>query len=316
MFSVENKLSDRIPPPTTTTDNSLATSSIQSDATEVIDVENENGLLREILGFEAFSSTSQDFISDSNREEHKKKRSRIRAKVQRHNSGEREIISEAVPECIVPVKIKKSVPNYFLSVRLDSPRIQENLSKFYNRVNESRPELSKLLIKPKQVHVTLFVMHLKGEEEIQRARECLFNSKDIIQEYYPSIRPSLYFYGIGTFGNGRVVYCSPRHDESLVQFTALSRSLYERFQRDGIISLDCRIAQKFTPHATLMKVRGNFSLSLKDGSVLKTKRVPEDVYDEFKEYEFGTQTFAAIELSSMLLPKEDDYYKCMARMEF
>jgi hypothetical protein len=54
------------------------------------------------------------------------------------------------------VKVGKTRPNYFLSVRLDSQGIRKNFSEFFNDAAKKFPEYKKMLIDPRQVK--LFIL--------------------------------------------------------------------------------------------------------------------------------------------------------------
>ncbi|PKY38984.1 LigT-like protein [Rhizophagus irregularis] len=214
------------------------------------------------------------------------------------------------------VKVKKTRPNYFLSVRLNSKGIQEKFNEFFNYVSKKSPEYNKMLINPQQIHITLFVLHLGNEDSIGNAKNCLLTSKDIMKDSCPNYKPSLHFQGIDVFNGGRVVYTTPKNNDDLVAFTKLTYALHEKFQREGFVNND--IKKEFKPHVTLMKLRRKTIIKHNDGKKKEViKRILPEVYEHFKGFDFGTHYLESVELSSMLLPKGDDgYYARLGNIEF
>ncbi|CAG8600543.1 16714_t:CDS:2 [Funneliformis mosseae] len=213
------------------------------------------------------------------------------------------------------VKLTKSKPNYFLSVRLDSQIIQKSFNEFSNYVTNKFPEYKKLLIKPQQIHITLFVLHLGNDDNIENAKNCLLNSKEIMNESCPNGKLSLHFQGIDIFDRGRVVYTIPKNSDDLLSLTKLTYALYERFQQEGLVDNDLK--KEFIPHATLVKLRKRMIIKHKDGKKEVVNRIPPEIYEHFRDFDFGTHCVKGVELSSMLLPKDDDgYYMRLEHIEF
>ncbi|POG63985.1 hypothetical protein GLOIN_2v1679604 [Rhizophagus irregularis DAOM 181602=DAOM 197198] len=238
---------------------------------------------------------SEPELASENRKRKRKRRSRSLEKANKLAKNESS------------VKVKKTRPNYFLSVRLNSKGIQEKFNEFFNYVSKKFPEYNKMLINPQQIHITLFVLHLGNEDSIGNAKNCLLTSKDIMKDSCPNYKPSLHFQGIDVFNGGRVVYTTPKNNDDLVAFTKLTYALHEKFQREGFVNND--IKKEFKPHVTLMKLRRKTIIKHNDGKKKEViKRILPEVYEHFKE---------SVELSSMLLPKGDDgYYARLGNIEF
>ncbi|CAI2188046.1 958_t:CDS:2 [Funneliformis geosporum] len=188
-------------------------------------------------------------------------------------------------------------------------------AKFSNYVTKKFPEYKKLLINPQQIHITLFVLHLGNDDNIENAKNCLLNSKEIMNESCPNDKLSLHFQGIDIFDRGRVVYTIPKNSDDLLSFTKLTYALHERFQQEGLVDND--IKKEFIPHATLMKLRKRMIIKHKDEEKKVVNRIPPEIYDHFSDFDFGTHCIKGVELSSMLLPKDDDgYYMRLENIEF
>ncbi|GBB88077.1 hypothetical protein RclHR1_14600004 [Rhizophagus clarus] len=96
----------------------------------------------------------------------------------------------------------------------------------------------------------------------------------------------------------------------------LTYALHEKFQREGFVDND--IKKEFKPHATLMKLRRKTTIKYNDGKEKEViRRISPEVYEHFKEFDFGTHCLEGVELSSMFLPKGDDgYYTRLGNIEF
>ncbi|CAG8531228.1 6201_t:CDS:2 [Ambispora gerdemannii] len=179
---------------------------------------------------------------------------------------------------------KKKRPNFFLSIRLDSPELQESFRAFVRHVNEKDPDFAKLTINPPQVHVTLFVMHLGDKEEIEKARQCLLQNKELLDTFFPEGGPLLHFLGIDTFENGRVVFTTPKQTPGLTEFCKLSRALFDRFHAAGLLPDQSGkdFEAEFKPHATLMKVSG------KRLFISRKKLLNKEAAEDEDEIDFGS----------------------------
>ncbi|CAG8576697.1 8046_t:CDS:2 [Diversispora eburnea] len=233
----------------------------------------------ELIGNNNFSisgeENNQSFISQK-RKNRKEKRRYKNGK--RFNSG-KDMSETTTFVQSVNTKVVKKPPNYFLSIRIDYKVIQENLAEFTNYVEKNFPEYKKLLIKPKQCHITLFVLRL-DEDNIDQAKECLStNSRSKLSEGW----------SIATF---------ERNSPDLDSFTKLTYALHDKFKKNGLVDND--IHKEFKPHVTLMRLRYPIKIKSKD-----------------QKCDFGKHFINTIELSSMLMPKDDDgYYAKIEAMTF
>ncbi|RHZ78772.1 hypothetical protein Glove_156g5 [Diversispora epigaea] len=255
---------------------------------------------------ETGEENNQSFISQKRKKRKEKGKQYKNGK--RFNSGEDMSETTTFVQSINTKVVKK--PNYFLSIRVDYKVIQENLAEFTNHVHTKFPEYKKLLIKPKQCHITLFVLHL-DQDNIEQAKECLSTSRDILDQNCPKGGLSLHLKGIGIFGN-RVVHTFPECSPDLDSFTKLTYSLHDKFKKNGLVDND--IHKEFKPHVTLMKLRN--PIKINQGKKI-IKHIPKEIYENFRECDFGKHFINSIELSSMHMPKDDDgYYAKIEAMKF
>ncbi|KAJ2600974.1 hypothetical protein H4R99_003144 [Coemansia sp. RSA 1722] len=175
--------------------------------------------------------------------------------------------------------------NYFLAFRLDNQLVQQRLDHFDNHVQNAYPKWRKYLIRPAQAHVTICAMHLKDSKQISAAAELLISSKDLVLKYLGSEPPSVHIKGVGAFDSGRVIQADVLDVSS--ELMALIRELRLRFWSNGFSEprnkpppvvpffannsipegsemtvTEGRVGS-WTPHATLMKMRGADIMRLK-----------------------------------------------------
>ncbi|KAJ1897187.1 hypothetical protein LPJ66_003530 [Kickxella alabastrina] len=269
-------------------------------------------------------------------------------------------------------RIKAKQANYFLAIRLDDQLVQQRLKQFNDHVQATAPKWRKYLIRPEQVHLTLCAMHLGDENAVNHASKLLSESNDLLSKYLVSAdKPTVTIKGVGFLDSGRVVHANVQPMSP--EFMGLVRELRLRFWshgysecalppsvpffKDGLISDGSEKSVTggrmgpWSPHATLMKMRGDNLLRLKRQATAslksatknqgtkaapshakadsdadeETKKVtlndffgiPHALHEPFREFELGTQVIARIELLSMLLPKDKntDYYQKAGQLE-
>ncbi|KAJ3175463.1 A-kinase anchor protein 7 isoforms alpha and beta [Irineochytrium annulatum] len=135
-----------------------------------------------------------------------------------------------------------------------------------------------------------------------------------MNNYYPAPEGlTINLKGVGTFNKGRVVYAQPNVDTKYFQeqrqvLILFAQELQNRFAAQGLVDR----SYKFEPHATLAKVVTRGKRGRDGGEVI----APE-VYEPFKDYDFGAHSIVSLDLASMHKPKAaDGYYHCEASIPF
>jgi hypothetical protein len=67
-------------------------------------------------------------------------------------------------------------PNYFLSLRVNNQAIWDRAAVCQAKLLEKEPGLSRCIIPPNTMHLTLFVIHLADEAAVERARQLLVSN--------------------------------------------------------------------------------------------------------------------------------------------
>lgn len=99
-------------------------------------------------------------------------------------------------------------------------------------------------------HLTLLVMHLANDEEIEKATDLLRNSFIIFQEKFSDIHLALEISGLGHFNN-QVLYAKVKEGKDLDLLTELAQDIHRRY-REAEMNLSG--SKDFKPHLTIGKM--------------------------------------------------------------
>ena len=206
-----------------------------------------------------------------------------------------------------------SLPNYFLALKVDNPTIYENVKKFQEHIVNEEPLLKEVMIAIPTLHLTLLVMALEDENDIEKAKTALQESKESIQCIFSKFTNELTFSGVENFRN-KVVYLGLEKESQQGMLCSLQEgvnTLKNLYAAKGIDTTDNRKAD-FVPHVTVMKMSKNIVKMKKHG----IKHIDKKLYKDFLTYEFGKQKFSELLLCSMFSKKDDDgFYKVLDRIE-
>eukprot|EP00946_MAST-07B_sp_MAST-7B-sp1_P003318 g3318.t1 len=211
-----------------------------------------------------------------------------------------------------PKKQPRLAPTHFLALRLPSAELARRGKEIQRAVlsaecgnPESEKLLSHAIVDTRKLHLTLFVMHLKGKD-IDLARSVLHACKQDAVESFAAGDPAIELRGVGTFRRD-VLFIGVDKDTALPKLVSFHRSVLKKFENAGILGVDGG-AGAFNPHATLMK-KSQASRKIRKKPQRKALRklrlqVPEDCCGAES---FGTHPLHYLELNEMRLA-EDGYY--------
>ncbi|XP_009698992.1 PREDICTED: A-kinase anchor protein 7 isoform gamma-like, partial [Cariama cristata] len=147
-------------------------------------------------------------------------------------------------------KKKQYQPNYFISLPITNPEITGSIQAVQDAIIQKDQRLSKAMIHPGSLHVTMFVMHLSNEDEISIAIGALSDSKDFVEDLLKGKTVDLSFQGIDHFKNevGFVKLAENDHTTVLME---IAETMKKIFQEKGILAGEERA---FKPHLTFMKL--------------------------------------------------------------
>ncbi|XP_051020006.1 A-kinase anchoring protein 7 isoform X2 [Acomys russatus] len=193
-------------------------------------------------------------------------------------------------------------PNYFLSVPITNKKITTGIKVLQNSILQQDKRLAKAMVGDGSFHVTLLVMQLLSEDEVNLGTDALLELKPFIQEILEGRNLTLPFQGIGTFGSqvGFVKLADGEHVNALVEIAETAK---RTFQEKGILAGDSR---SFKPHLTFMKL-SKAPMLWKKG----VKKIEPGLYEQFINHRFGEEILYQIDLCSMQKKKQSNgYYHC------
>uniref|UniRef100_A0A0L8FJR9 A-kinase anchor protein 7-like phosphoesterase domain-containing protein n=2 Tax=Octopus bimaculoides TaxID=37653 RepID=A0A0L8FJR9_OCTBM len=189
----------------------------------------------------------------------------------------------------------KQIPNYFISIQFSDTEINTNLKDVQKSVMKKNGNYSLAVVPLHSLHMTLAVMHLGGDDDIDRARAALDRSGVKLTPKYEKEMLKLPLQGLGNFRNS-VVFAKVQPGDHVAKLEEIAEEIQAQFFAEGLVGKQ----SNFTPHVTVMKLsRVGKKLTKKTG----LKKIYPDVYDEFIDSYFGCQPVGSIQLCSMLKQK-------------
>ncbi|KFP84741.1 A-kinase anchor protein 7 isoform gamma, partial [Apaloderma vittatum] len=153
-------------------------------------------------------------------------------------------------------KKKQYRPNYFISLPITNPKvITGSVQALQDAIIQKDQRLSKVMVRPGSLHVTMFVMHLSSEEEISIAVGALSDSKDFVQDILKGKTVDLSFQGIDHFKN-EVGFVKLAENDHTALLTEIAETVKKIFQEKGILTE----GRAFKPHLTFMKLSKSMQL--------------------------------------------------------
>ena len=206
----------------------------------------------------------------------------------------------------IPKGINKA--NYFLAIRVSNPQIHSAIKIVQDSITAHNENLAPALIPLATLHLTLMVIHLENDEQIQKATEVLNQCKISLDPILRNNALTMTFSGLDHF-NHQVLYAKLCGGEEMDVLKSVVNIVRETFTKEGIPSTDHR---EFNPHLTVMKLFRNPKLKRKG-----IKEIPEESYASWVDMNFGEEPVNALHLCSMNKEKEEDgFYKCEATVTF
>lgn len=216
----------------------------------------------------------------------------------------------------------KRVPNYFLSLRIESMELRNKVKQIQAEIEELVPELvgSPSMLPPVQLHFTLGRLYLHTESDIQLAKQLLDECYDKVfkrlykvdesgsSDEHPSSASScaptevaVNFRGVQNYGGNTVFLETERGLERdlLIEF---GNTVYEVFQEAGLTSKEFR----FQPVAPILRVRQS-----KKPLMLRLQEVSSSMLlDKYGDAFLGRNVFSSLDISAVAdQTDEDGYYK-------
>ncbi|KAM5228780.1 A-kinase anchor protein 7-like [Ctenodactylus gundi] len=199
-------------------------------------------------------------------------------------------------------KNKDYQPNYFLSIPITNKKITGGIKILQNEIIEQDKRLAKAMVGDGSFHVTLLVMQLLNEDEVNLGVDALWELKPCIEEILQGKHLTLPFQGIDTF-RSQIGFVKLAEGEHLSPLLEIAETAKRTFQEKGIQAGENR---SFKPHLTFMKLPK--APWLRRNGV---KKIDPELYERFIKHRFGEEVLHRIDLCSMGKEKQNDgYYHC------
>ena len=204
------------------------------------------------------------------------------------------------------LKPERIVPNYFIAIRVSNPQIHTGVKIIQDSIVTHNEKLKPALKPLATLHLTLLVVHLEDEEQIQKATQILHQCRRSLEPILQNDTLTLNFVGLDDFDN-RVLFVKLRSKENK-KVVAVADIVKKTFADEGIPSTDSR---KFNPHLTVMDLARNRKLR-KQGIT----KIPVQSYATWVHSKFGKELVTGFHLCSMKEKDKDGFYKCVASVTF
>ena len=184
-------------------------------------------------------------------------------------------------------------PTHFVCLRVTEEEVKARVKKVTDHVIKLNPQLADGIIKSSSLHVTLCMIQLANDEQIEIAKK-VFQS---CQLQFLSVLPRCFrieFTGVDNFRE-RLIYIKVKPLPGLNKFVS---HIIEQFQLAGLKTPGNR--DEFTPHITLIK------LSRPMQKQLDTKLINPECYRPFLTKNLGSQMITNVHLCAMHAPAQAD----------
>ncbi|NWX32422.1 AKA7G protein, partial [Notiomystis cincta] len=198
-------------------------------------------------------------------------------------------------------KNKQYQPNYFISLPITNPKITSSVQAVQDAIIQKDQRLSKAMVCPGSLHVTMLVMRLSSDEEISVAVDALSDSKVFVDNLLKGKRVDLSFQGIDHFRN-QVGFVDLAENDHTTLLKEIADAMKKIFQEKGVMAGEER---SFKPHLTFMKLSKSPELRK------EVKKIDCSLYEDFKNHYFGDEILHRFDLCSMVRKKQPNgYYYC------
>jgi len=204
-------------------------------------------------------------------------------------------------------KPKKIIPNHFVAVRVSNPQIHSGVKIVQDSIITHNEKLKPALVPLATLHLTLLVVHLEDDEQIQKATDILHLCRASLEPFMQNSTLTLNFSGLDHFRH-QVLFVKLCGEERIATLNSVTNIVRETFTKEGIPSTDSR---DFNPHLTVMKLTRSPKLRKKG-----VKKIPVESYTSWVDFSFGEETVSTLHLCSMNTKDKDGFYKCVATVQF
>ncbi|XP_072266531.1 A-kinase anchor protein 7-like, partial [Pyxicephalus adspersus] len=203
---------------------------------------------------------------------------------------------------------KQKRANYFVSFPITNSKIHDDIQTIQDSVLQKDDRLCRAMIPKGSYHITLFVMHLASEEDVQLAVNAFLESKKLVEEILQGTDLILSFCGLSDFKH-EVVFAQTTKGDAVTTLKQITETMGKIFEEKGI---SVEGSKDFVPHLTLMKLSRAPKLR-KQG----IKKIDASLYKDYQSHYFGEEVLHQLDLCSMLKKRQSNgYYHTEASIFF
>lgn len=184
-------------------------------------------------------------------------------------------------------------PTHFICIHVSNEEVKSCVGKVTQHITQLNPQLAEGIINIPALHVTLCMLRLTDEAQIETAKRVL----ESCRLQFISVLPrcvKLSFTGVDNFRE-RLIYVKVKPLPALTKFVS---HLIEQFQQAGIKTPGNR--DEYTPHITIVK------LSRPMQRELNSQFINPACYKPYLNKQLGSQPVTGIHLCAMHAPAQPD----------
>jgi len=153
-------------------------------------------------------------------------------------------------------------PTYFLAIRVTDAGTIANILDFQSNLVALHPETQWGMITKEKLHMTLFVLYIHSNKDLQQALEIFQASTDILRQSHNTEKQmTLKLEGVGNFGSNRVVWVGLAKDQHRDTCKSVIELLFNQFKERAPELVEDNF--ELNPHITIYKTKRK---------VIRTKR--------------------------------------------
>ena len=203
------------------------------------------------------------------------------------------------------IKARKPKPSHFVAIRLSDRSIHSSVEENVHKAADER--LKPDLVPVKKLHLSLLCIHLKDEEQIEKAKTTLQQCIAKIRSVLPSGAFTLKFKGLdyflGSRKQRRVLNVIPdKFGEGVESLKAVASVVRAIFTENGFPPTD---KKEFQPHVAVIKLNND-----------EDREIPKESFESSENSNYGQQQVSSLYLCQIGTTAEDGFYEVVERIDF
>ena len=206
------------------------------------------------------------------------------------------------------IKARMPTPSHFVAIRLSDGSIRSSVKENVHQAADHDERLEpRDLVSLKKLHLSLLGIHLRDEEQIEKAKTTLQQCITEILSVLPSGAFTLKFKGLAYFPGSRqqrrVLNVIPdKFAEGIESLNAVASVVRGIFTKKGIPPTD---KKEFQPHVAVIKLNDE-----------EDREIPEESFEKCINLNYGQQQVSSLYLCKIGTTAKDDFYEVVEEIDF